>query len=210
MQRVRVLLVDDHKILRQGMRRLLELDEGIEVVGEAESGEQALALAASASPNVVLMDIRIPDTDGIEATKQIRKSHPEINVIILTSYGDEYLEEAVEAGAAGYLLKSVGHDELTQAVRAVSEGEAVIDRSLGREFLRRFADLTRVRKQDVLSDRQVDVLRLLAAGLSSKDITERLFISNTTLKRELRHIFARLGVDKRTQAIAEAYRRRLI
>jgi len=210
MRKIRVLMVDDHKIMRQGMRRLLELDNGIEVVGEAETGEEALAEVANKSPDIVLMDIRIPGIDGIEATRRLKRSHPEVEVIMLTSYVEEYVPEAIEAGASGYLLKSVGYDELSQAIRAVHAGEAIIDRSLGRELFRRFADLTRAAKQPTLSDRELEILSLLASGMSGKQIAARLFMSDTTVKRELRHIFNKLGVDNRAQAIAEAYRRKLL
>lgn len=210
MRKIRVLMVDDHKIMRQGMRRLLELDNGIEVVGEAETGEEALAEVANKSPDIVLMDIRIPGIDGIEATRRLKRSHPEVEVIMLTSYVEEYVPEAIEAGASGYLLKSVGYDELSQAIRAVHAGEAIIDRSLGRELFRRFTHLKRSGKEAFLSDRELEILSLLASGMSGKQIAARLFMSDTTVKRELRHIFNKLGVDNRAQAIAEAYRRKLL
>lgn len=208
--KIRVLLVDDHKIVRQGLRRLLEVDEGIEVVGEANTGEEALIQARATSPNIVLMDIRIPGMDGIEATQQLKEAHPDVEVIMLTSYAEEYMSEAIKAGALGYLLKSVSHEELSQAIRAVHSGESVIDRSLGRDLFRRFADLTQASSGTALSERELEVLRLLAAGKSSHEIAAELFIGETTLKRELRHIFNKLGVDNRLQAVAEACKRKLI
>jgi NarL family two-component system response regulator LiaR len=210
MRKIRVLMVDDHKIMRQGMRRLLELDDDIEVVGEAETGEEALAEVAAKSPDIVLMDIRIPGIDGIEATRRVKRSYPEVEVIILTSYVEEYVPEAIEAGAAGYLSKSVGYEELSQAIRAVHAGEAIIDRSLGRELFHRFAELTRASKEPTLSDRELEILSLLASGMSGKQVAVRLFTSDTTIKRELRHIFNKLGVDNRAQAIAETYKRKLL
>jgi DNA-binding NarL/FixJ family response regulator len=210
MKKIRVLLVDDHKIMRQGLRRLVELDGGLEVVGEAETGEEALAEVRAKSPDIVLMDIRIPGVDGIEATRQIKQSHPRVEVIMLTSYVEEYMPEAIEAGASGYLLKSVGYEELSNAIRAVHSGEVIIDRSLGRELFRRFADLTRASKESALTERELEILSLLASGMSGRQIAAQLFISETTLKRELRHTFNKLGVDNRAQAIAEACKRELL
>jgi len=209
-KKIRVLLVDDHKIVRQGMRHLLELDEGMEVVGEAETGEEALSHATLANPDVILMDIRIPGMDGIEATRELKRTSPDIEVIMLTSYADDYVSEAIEAGASGYLLKSVDYEELSQAIRAVHAGEVAIDRSLGRDLFHRFADLTRTSRQAHLSNRQLQILELLSSGTSRKEIGARLFLSDTTVKREIRHIFDKLGVDSTAHAIAEAYRRRLL
>ncbi|RLC94753.1 MAG: DNA-binding response regulator [Chloroflexi bacterium] len=210
MTKIRVLLVDDHKIMRQGMRHLLELDEGIEVVGEAETGEDALAEADLKRPDVVLMDIRIPGMDGIEATRQLKRAYPDMDVVMLTSYADDYVPEAIEAGASGYLLKSVDYGELSRAIRAVRAGEAIIDRSLGRELFRRFADLSRASKEADLSGRERDILRLLASGLNAKEIAGQIFVSHATVKRDLRQIMRKLNVESRTHAIAEAHRRKLI
>lgn len=210
MKKIRVLLVDDHKIIRQGIRRLLELDEGIEVVGEAETGEAALAEVATVAPDVVLMDIRLSGMDGIEATRQLKQAYSEIKVIVLSSYTEDYVPEAIEAGALGYLLKSVSYEELSQAIRSVHAGQATIDGSLVGDLFRRVAELGQAGKDAGLSQRQLQVLRLLASGLGNKEITGELFISSTTLKRELRHIFNKLGASTRAQAVAEAYKRRLL
>ncbi len=210
MKRLRVLLVDDHKVVRQGIAHLLQLDEGIEVVGEAETGQDALAEADLKRPDVVLMDIRIPGMDGIEATRRLKKAFPDMDIIMLTSYADEYVPEAIEAGASGYLLKSVDYNELSQAIRAVHAGETVFDRSLGREFLGRFADLAHKSKEATLSEREMDILRLLASGTSGGEIAAQLSMTSTALKRHLRHIFNKLGVENRAHAIAEAYRRKLL
>jgi DNA-binding NarL/FixJ family response regulator len=207
---IRILLVDDHKIFRQGMRRLLELDDGVVVVGEADDGERALAEAQLKSPDVVLMDVRITGIDGVETTRRLKQAHPEVNVIMLTSYAEEYVPEAIEAGASGYLLKSVSHEELSAAIRSVYLGESVIDRSLSRDLFRRFGELRRANKESILSSREVEIMRLLASGVSGKCVAARLSISDTTLKREMRHIFARLGVETRAQAIAEACRHGLL
>jgi DNA-binding NarL/FixJ family response regulator len=209
-RKVRVLLVDDHKLFRQGMRRLLELDDGVEVVGEADTGERALAEVQLSSPDVVLMDVRIPGIDGVETTRRLKQAYPSINVIMLTSYAEEYVPEAIEAGASGYLLKSVSHEELSKAIRSVHLGESVIDRSLSRDLFRRFGELRRANKEGVLSVREVEIMRLLASGMSGRSVAAKLFISDTTLKREMRHILARLGVETRAQAIAEACRHGLL
>jgi len=209
-KKIRVLLVDDHKIIRQGIRRLLELDEGIEVVGEAETGEAALAEVATVAPDVVLMDIRLSGMDGIEVTRQLKQACSEIKVIVLSSYTEDYVPEAIEAGALGYLLKSVSYEELSQAIRSVYAGQATIDGSLVGDLFRRVAELGQAGKDAGLSQRQLQILRLLASGLGNKEITGELFISSTTLKRELRHIFNKLGASTRAQAVAEAYKRRLL
>jgi len=208
--RIRVLLVDDHKVVREGIRRLLELDEGIEVVGEAETGDDAITQVNLMSPQVVLMDIRIPGVDGIEAARRIKDGHPDIDIIILTSYAEEYVSEAIGVGVSGYLLKSVGYEELSRAIRSVRAGEAVIDRSLSRDLFRRFAGLAQENKEPSVSDRERSILRLLADGMTVKDMAGELFVSDRTIKRELRHLFSKLGVAKRAQAISEAHRRGLL
>lgn len=210
MQPIRVLLVDDHKLFRQGMRRLLELDDSVEVVGEADTGERALEEVQLKRPDVVLMDVRIPGIDGVETTRRLKQAYPDLNVIMLTSYAEEYVPEAIEAGVSGYLLKSVSHEELSKAIHSVYLGESVIDRSLSRDLFRRFGELRCANKEAILSAREVEIMRLLASGMSGRSVAAKLFISDTTLKREMRHIFARLGVETRAQAIAEAYARKLL
>ena len=210
MRPIRLLLVDDHKLFRQGMRRLLELDDGVEVVGEADTGERALVEVKSKRPDVVLMDIRIPGVDGVEATRRIKQDFPHVGVIMLTSYAEEYVPESIEVGASGYLLKSVGHEELSKAIRSVHSGEAVIDPSLSRDLFRRFGEMRRANKEAILSPRQVEILHLFASGMNGRSVAVKLFISDTTLKREMRHIFAKLGVETRAQAIAEAYAKKLL
>ena len=210
MRKVRILIVDDHRIMRQGMRHLLELDGEIEVVGEAETGEEALTKTRSTDPDVILMDIRIPGMDGIEATRQLKQSFPDTDVIMLTSYADEYVPEAIEAGASGYLLKNIDYKDLSQAIRAVRAGEAIIDRSLSRDVLRRFADLARASKEGYLSHRELEILRFLASGMTSRQIASHIFVSESTVKRQLRGILRKLGVDSRAHAVAEAHRRKLI
>ncbi|MDM7998634.1 MAG: response regulator transcription factor [Dehalococcoidia bacterium] len=207
--KIRLLLVDDHRILRQGMRRLLDLDTGLEVVGEAESGYEALAQVRLCRPDIVLMDIRIPGLDGIETTRRLKQEYPKIGVIILTSYTGEYLPQAIEAGASGYLLKNVSYEELSRCIRAVKAGEVVVDRSLGPELFRQFAALSGGTKAR-LSQRELSVLRLLAAGRNTREIAAELFISETTLKRDLRSIYAKLNAHNRAEAIARGYEHKLL
>ncbi len=208
--RIRILLVDDHRILRQGIRRLLDLDEGLEVIGEAESGHEALALARQSSPDIVLMDIRIPGMDGIVTTRLLKQESPNIKVIVLTSYAGEYLSQAIEVGASGYLLKSVGFEDLSTCIRSVNAGEVIVDRSLGPELFRQFAALSANRNKTQLTERELSILRLLAAGYGTKQIAGELFISGTTLKRDLRSTYAKLGAHNRAEAIAKGYEQKLL
>ena len=210
MMKIRVFLVDDHPVVREGIRRLLERETQIELVGEAEAAEEALEKVESCQPHVVLMDIRLPGIDGIEATRRFTAQHPDIKVIALSSFGQEYLAQAIEAGASGYVLKTSPPQELVQAVRQAASGQAPIDPALTSHLLGQFADLWKVNQSRGLSNRQHEALRLVAKGIPSKEITVRLAISNATLKREIKNIFNHLGVNDRAQAIAEAYNRKLL
>jgi DNA-binding NarL/FixJ family response regulator len=210
LEKIRVLLVDDHKLMREGIRRLLEMDEGIEVVGEAETGEEALAVARKVSPEVVLMDIRMPGMDGIQTMRRLKQARPHVDVIMLTSYAEGYVTEAIEAGASGYLLKSVGHEGLSHAIRTVRAGESVIDRSLSRELLSHLADLANSSKDSALSSVELQVLQLVSRGKNSKQVASELFVSETTVKRVLCRVYNKLGVGNRAEAIAEGYRRHLL
>jgi DNA-binding NarL/FixJ family response regulator len=210
LEKIRVLLVDDHKLMREGIRRLLEMDEGIEVVGEAETGEEALAVARKVSPEVVLMDIRMPGMDGIQTMRRLKQARPHVDVIMLTSYAEGYVTEAIEAGASGYLLKSVGHEGLSHAIRTVRAGESVIDRSLSRELLSHLADLANSSKDSALSPVELQVLQLVSGGKNSKQVAGELFVSETTVKRVLCRVYNKLGVGNRAEAIAEGYRRHLL
>lgn len=209
MGRIRVLIVDDHPVVREGIRRLLELDEQISVVGEAGSGEEALARMDECPADVTLMDIRMPGIDGIEATRQLRVRYPNLKVIVLSSFGDEYLAEAIEAGANGYILKTATQPELVRAVVQAAGGQSPIDARLTPGLLGRLAELSRMTQRQGLSSRRREILRLVANGVPSKEIAARLSVSQATLTRELRHVFNLLGVDDRTHAVAEAYRRNL-
>jgi len=209
---IKVLLVDDHPVVRQGLRRMLELEEDMEVVGEAASGEEALHQIGDVSPDIVLLDIKMPGMGGVETIRQIKEHHPEANAIVLTLYGDQYLAQAIEAGAVGYLIKDVGNDELIQAIRAVHRGESILHRSLSRELFSEFASLARGKSSQkyYLSPRELGIIHLIATGTTNKEIAAKLFLSETTVKRGVSRIFDKLGVKDRAEAVAEAYTRGLL
>lgn len=209
MKKIRVLLVDDHPIVREGIRRLLELEERIVVVAEAGSAEEALSKMSTA-PDVILMDIRLPGLDGIAATSELRDTYPDVKVVILSSFGNEYLHQAIEAGARGYILKTATQLELANSVLQVVDGQAPIDPKLTTGLLDRLAELSKLARQSGLSQRQHEVLRQVAAGVPSKEIAARLATSDATFKREIKAIFKHLGVNDRPQAVAEAYNRGLL
>ncbi len=212
MSPIRVVLVDDHQVVREGLRRMLELDKEIQVVGEAASGEEALVQAQQLSPDIILMDIKMPGIGGIEAIRQLKEKQPALNIIVLTIYGDQYLAEAIEAGAMGYLLKDISREEVIQAIKAAYQGQSPLTSSLTRPLLRQFAALTKdkVSQKSNLSERQLEILRLIADGVTNKEIASKLFLSEATVKRETSTIFAKLDVSDRAQAVSEGYKRNLI
>lgn len=210
MDPIRVYLIDDHPILRQGLRRLLDQEEDVRVVGEAGSGEDALGDVLQTTPQVVLIDIKLPGIDGVETTRRLLTQDPQVRVVILSSFGDEYLIQAIQAGACGYILKSSPYLELAKAVRQAALGQAPIDAVLSGALVSRFADMARGNQLGGLSHRQREILLMVSNGLPSREIVAQLYISQATLKREFRKIFNALGVNDRAQAVAEAYRRNLI
>jgi len=189
---------------------MLELEEDIRVVGEAANGEDGITQAERLSPDVILMDIKMPDMDGIAATRQLKEKMPKVNIIMLTLYGNEYVTQAIEAGASGYILKDASREQLIQAIRDAYKGYSPLAPSLTRQVLTELANLSRASRDSLLSERQCEILRLVAAGLVSKDIGARLCISAATVKKELTHIFNKLGVNDRAQAVSEAMKRKLI
>lgn len=207
MEKIRILLAEDHVVVRQGTRQLLEREPDFEVVGEAGDGVQAVEAAVHQKPDVIIMDIAMPNMNGIEATKQIKKLFPSMAILILTSYDyDEYILSLLEAGAAGYLLKSVSGDDLVSAVRAVHNGEPVLHPVVIRKMMTSLrpqaaAKPALTRPADLLSEREMEVLRLVSIGMSNKEIGEALFISIRTVQAHLRSIFNRLGVGSRSEAI---------
>jgi DNA-binding NarL/FixJ family response regulator len=195
---IRVLVVDDHAVVRRGLEQLLATSGDIELVGSAADGAEALALAERAAADVVLMDLAMPVMNGVEATRRLLSAHPDIIVIALTSFSDNRrILDALNAGAAGYLLKHAGPDELLGAIRAAAEGGSPLDPKAARVLL----DSRRVvRPAQELSTREEEVLRLVAAGLANKQIARRLGITERTVKAHLTNVFQRLGVTDRTQA----------
>ncbi len=207
MNTIRILLVDDHQVVREGLRRMLELEPDFDIVGEAGTAKEVLNKVEILSPEDLLMDIKMSDTDGIELTRQLKEKSPTTNVIMLTLY-DEYLSRAIEAGAKGYLTKDISREELIKAIRAVHEGRSPLHLSLSQD---RLAKLTpQDNPQTDLSDRELTILRLVADGVTTEGITHQLFLSETTVKRNVRSIFDKLGVNNRSEAVAEAYKRKLI
>lgn len=199
-------------IVREGTRELVQREPDMEVVAEADDGEEAVQLAGKLQPDVVIMDIALPKLNGIEATKQIKALYPATAVLILTAYdNDQYIFALLEAGAAGYLLKTVRGHELIDAIRAVSVGESVLHPKIARKVLSRFMPLatkpSEERVTELLSERELEVLKLAAKGMSNKDIAEQLFLSVRTVQSHLANIFTKLDVGSRTEAILCGLRR---
>jgi DNA-binding NarL/FixJ family response regulator len=196
---ISVMLVDDHAIVRQGLERLFETVDDIEVVASASNGREAVDLVAEFEPDVILMDLSMPEMDGVEATRRIIASGSSSRVVVLTSFGDEQrIMDALNAGAHGYLLKHVAPDDLLNAIRSAHAGDAPLDPRAGRVLLE--ARRTGAPRQDDLTDREVDVLKLVGEGMANKQIARKLGISERTVKAHLTSIFQRLGVSDRVQA----------
>jgi len=207
--RITILIADDHALMRDGIRRILERESDFEVVAEAGDGEVAITLIESLKPDIAIIDIAMPKVDGIEVTKYVKASCPGTAVLILTAYDDdEFVFGLVEAGAAGYLLKSVQSQELVQAIRAIRAGESVLHPSVARKVLDHFVpSLAKPDKQtplETLTEREVDVLRLVTKGLSNKEIGDELILSVRTIQGHLRSIFSKLHVGSRTEAVYQA------
>jgi DNA-binding NarL/FixJ family response regulator len=212
---IKVLVVDDQRIVRDGLALLLRTTPGIEPVGAAENGRQALELVPELEPDVVLMDLRMPELDGVEATRAIRSAHPAVQVIVLTTYSDdESVFAALRAGARGYLTKDAEADELARAIRRVHEGKAMLDSDVQARLLDRLdqpsapsAPPGSVPSGVVgdLTNREVEVLGLIAAGLSNTEIARRLVLSEATVKTHINRLFAKTGVRDRAQAVRYAY-----
>jgi NarL family two-component system response regulator LiaR len=208
-ERITVLIADDHPVVRQGLRTFLEVQEDLELAGEAADGAEAVALARQAPPDVVLMDLVMPGVDGIEATRQIRDVSPSTKVIVLTSFDDDNrVFPAIKAGAAGYLMKDVPPAELAEAVRKVHRGEALVAPSVAAKLMQEVAG--RKPAGAGLTERELDVLRLVARGLSNKAIAQELVVSEKTVKTHVSNILAKLHLADRTQAALYAVREHLV
>lgn len=212
MGKIRVLLADDHVLVRQGTRELLEQAGDIEVVAEAGTGKEAVQLAAECVPDVAVMDISMPELDGIEATRQIKARNPGVAVLVLTAYDDDqYVFALLEAGAAGYLLKDVQAGELVRAIRSVHAGESILHPAIARKVINRFARATsKPPDEDLiepLSAREMEVLKLAARGMTNREIADELFISTRTVQVHLSNIFSKMGVGSRTEAVLLALKK---
>jgi len=209
---IRVLLVDDQALFREGLRTLLGMQPGLVVVGEAANGEEALRLAAKLGPQVVLMDLRMPVLDGVTATRRLHEAQPDCRVIVLTTFDDdEYVFEGLRAGAVGYLLKDVPSEKLAEAIRAAAGGESFLQPSVAAKVVAEFARLAEQASAkpaptlaEPLSERELEVLRLVARGASNKEIAGALFIAEGTVKNHLTSILGKLGARDRTQALLKA------
>jgi len=212
MSNITVLLAEDHVITRQGIRRLLEDEKGLAVIGEAGDGEEAVQMVTEMKPDVVVMDIAMPKLNGIESMRQIKLIHPHTAVLILSAYDDdEYVFALLKAGAAGYLLKNVSGDELVRAIRAVYKGEPVLDPIVARKVVNYFRLPNKVpgleRPSEHLSNREIDIIKLAAKGMTNNNIANKLHLSNRTVEGHLRAIFNKLGVGSRTEAVLYGLKR---
>ncbi|MET8979405.1 response regulator transcription factor [Streptomyces sp. NPDC004539] len=204
---VRVLIVDDHPVVRLGLRGMLDAYDDLRVVGEAASGDEAIALTGTTAPDVVLMDLRMPGTDGATATAHIRQKHPGVRVLVLTTYeGDADILPAIEAGATGYLLKDTPIGTLTDAIRAAARGETVLAPPVAARLVTRM----RAPTEEQLTPREVQVLGLVARGLSNGEIGRELYIGEATVKTHLLRTFAKLNVNDRTAAVTVALSRGIL
>jgi DNA-binding NarL/FixJ family response regulator len=199
------LIADDHEVVREGLRLALSRSPRIRVIGEASDGKSAVTLTERRKPDVVIMDLRMPDMDGLEATEQILAKSPEVAILIFTAYGERSLmQRGLESGARGYILKETPHETLIRAVEKVAGGDTFVDPALMAEFIAGKGQM------EILTPREREILQLLADGMSNVDVAAKLFISQETVKSHVRHILAKLEADTRTQAVAIALREAMI
>jgi DNA-binding NarL/FixJ family response regulator len=214
---IRVVIVDDHELFRKGLQMVLEAEADIEVVGEASDGNEAIQKAEETSPDVVLMDVRMPKRSGIDATRTIKDTLPSTKILMLTISDEEAdLYEAIKAGASGYLLKEISIEEVADAVRAVQQGQSLISPSMASKLLNEFAAMVKRRDERAqvpgprLTERELEVLKLVAKGLNNRDIGQELFISENTVKNHVRNILEKLHLHSRMEAVVYAVREKLL
>ncbi|HKZ27768.1 MAG TPA: response regulator transcription factor [Rubrobacteraceae bacterium] len=204
---VRILVTDDHPVVRAGLSGMLSGEPDFEVVGEAQNGKEAVAFAGELKPDVVLMDLRMPEMDGVTAIEHIKSNYPDVHILVLTTYeSDADILRAIETGATGYLLKDTPREELFGAIRTVAQGQSPLDPGVAARLMQRMRDP----EEEGLSTREIEVLELVAHGTSNKAIAKQLWVSETTVKSHMLHIFDKLGVTDRTAAVTEALKRGII
>ncbi len=203
----RVIIVDDHPVVRDGLRALLDTESDVEVVGEATNGNEALAMVGALHPDLVLMDLQMPELDGVAATRGIRREYDTVEILILTTYDtDADIGRAIDAGATGYLLKDASREELIRAIRTAAQGESVLSPQVASRVLGKM----RAPAEEALSAREIEVLLEVSHGLSNREVGRSLHISEATVRTHLLHIFAKLGVHDRTAAVTVALERGII
>lgn len=209
---IRILIADDHPVVREGILSMLNREHDFHVIGEAKDGVEAVNKAKELKPDVVLMDLQMPELDGVESIRQIRSENPDIKFIVLTTYSDdEYIFKGIEAGARAYLLKDAPMEELFKAIRAVHRGESLIQPVVASRVLDRFAELSRQAPSgEVLSEREMEVLQLMAKGAANKEIAAKLDITESTVKTHITNIFQKLDVTDRTEAVTQALQKGII
>jgi len=215
MAEIRILIVDDHEMVRDGLSVMIEREEDFTVVGEAQNGKEAVEMVSELRPDVVLMDLRMPEMDGVEAMRQIRAKQDDVKFLVLTTYDtDEYIFDAIQAGAKGYLLKDASREELFRAVRTVNRGDSLIEPAVVSRVLDRLTELSRRAAQGpdhlALSEREVEVLQLMARGSANKQIAGDLSITESTVKTHVANIFGKLEVNDRTGAVTKAMQKGII
>jgi DNA-binding NarL/FixJ family response regulator len=210
-KKIKILIVDDHVVVREGLSAMLSREPNIEVIGEAENGAQAIDKADKLKPDIVLMDLRMPEVDGVEAMQRIKQQHPEINFIVLTTYdNDEYIFKGIEAGARAYILKDSPREELFRAINAVYKGESLIEPAIAGRVLDKLVELSHQGSATDLSRREIEVLELIARGTGNKLIADKLNISASTVKTHIQSIFQKLEVNDRTEAVTKALSKGII
>jgi DNA-binding NarL/FixJ family response regulator len=208
---IRILIVDDHPIVREGLAAILEAQDDMEVAGEATSGEEAVELFKKVRPDIVLMDLAMPGTDGVAAIRSIRGIDASARVVVLTAYDtDDRIFQAVQAGARGYLLKGAPRDEIFRAIREVNNGGSLLEPAVAGKLLNRVGDILRGEGVEQLTPRELDILGLMARGLRNKEIASQLFITERTVKFHANAIYRKLDVGSRTEAVSKALKLGLV